>query len=118
MGASERRDRLLDHQRELRARHDALGGLGVEPPYPAEQLDQLFAGTDALMTVVDDMAVDAARRRLRATFVLLGVAAVAAVLVAVGVLPAYALLAVLLVLAAAVALWLTTRDVPAAGTGS
>lgn len=112
MGASERRDRLLERQRELRARHDALGGLGVEPPYAAEQLDPLLVATDELMEVVDAMAAVAARRRLVGVFVLLGVAAVGAVLVAVGVLPAYALLAVLVVLAAAVVLWLT---MPASG---
>lgn len=117
MGASERRDRLLERQRELRARHDALGAPGAEPPYPAERLEQLFADTDELMKVVDELAADAARRRLLGTFVLLGVAAVAAVLVAVGLLPAWALLAVLLVLAVAVVLWLTTRGVPTPGGG-
>jgi hypothetical protein len=114
VGASERRDQLLERQRELRVRHDALGGLGVEPPYAAEHLDPLLAATDELMEVVDDMAADAARLRLVGVFVLLGVAALGSVLVAVGVLPAYALLAVLIVLAAAVVLWLTT-PVPGAG---
>lgn len=115
MGASERRDRLLERQRELRARHDALGGLGVAPPYPAEQLDPLLADTDALMAEVDGLAAVGARRRLLGALALLGVAAVGAVLVAAGVLPAYWLLAVLLVVAAAVALWLTTRDLPGVG---
>jgi len=114
VGASERRELLLERQRELRARHDALGGLGVEPPYAVEHLDPLLAATDALMEVVDGMAADVARRRLTGVFVLLGVAAAGAVLVAVGVLPAYALLAVLVVLAAAVVLWLT---LPVPGTG-
>jgi hypothetical protein len=115
VGASSRRAELLERQRELRARHDALGGLGAEPPYDAGQLDRVFTGTDELMTVVDELAADAARRRLVLTFVLLGVAALGAVLVAAGVLPAWALLGVVVVLAAAIALWLTTRAVP--GTG-
>ncbi|GAA3901448.1 hypothetical protein [Actinoplanes auranticolor] len=115
MGASQRRAELLERQRELRARHDALGGLGAEPPYGPGQLDRVFSGTDELMTVVDELAADAARRRLVLTFVLLGVAALGAVLVAAGVLSPWALLGVVVVLAAAIALWLTTRDVP--GTG-
>jgi hypothetical protein len=114
VGASSRRAELLERQRELRARHDALGGLGAEPPYDAGQLDRVFAGTDELMTVVDELAGEAAQRRLMLTFVLLGVAALAAVLVAAGVLPAWALLGVVVVLAAAIALWLTTRAVPGA----
>ena len=116
MGASQRRDQLLRQQRELRARHDALGGLGAEPPHDAARLELVFAGTDELMTVVDARAADAVRRRLVLTFALLGVAALVAVLVAVAVLPAWALLVVVGLLAAALALWLAARSAP--GTGS
>jgi hypothetical protein len=110
VGASQRRDRLLEQQRELRARHDALGGLGAEPPYDAGEFDLVLAGTDELMRVVDELAADAARRRLLVTFTLLGVAAVVAVLVAAGGLPAWALAGALPLLAAAAGLWLLTRD--------
>jgi VIT1/CCC1 family predicted Fe2+/Mn2+ transporter len=115
VGASQRRDQLLERQRELRARHDELGGLGAEPPSDPGRLEPVFTATDELMAVVDALAVDAAQRRLLLTFVLLGVGALVAVLVAAGLLPAWALLAVVLLLAAAVALWLTTRPVPGSG---
>jgi len=110
VGAS--RDRLLDRQRELRVRHDALGGLGAEPPHDPAQLALVFAGTDELMTVVDELAAASARRRVVVALVLLGIAAVGAVLVAAGVLPAWVLLVVLVPVVAAVLLWLPTRTGP------
>ncbi|GAA3342746.1 hypothetical protein GCM10020358_38870 [Amorphoplanes nipponensis] len=110
MGAT--RDRLLARQAELRVRHDALGGLGAEPPHDPALLAQVFAGTDELMTVVEELAAATARRRVVVALALLGVAAAGAVLVAFGVLPAYWLLAVLALLVTAVLLWLTTRAAP------
>jgi hypothetical protein len=113
---SERRDRLLARQRELRGRHDGLADLDAETLHRTERLDPLLRGTDELMRVVDDLAAETAHRLVLATFVLLCLAAVPAVLVAVGVLPAPALLGSLLLLAAAAALWFISRHT--AGTGS
>jgi hypothetical protein len=110
--ATERRDRLLAQQRELRARHHELTGLDAEALHRTDRLDPVLRETDELMKVVDDMAAETAHRLLQATFVLLVLAILPAVLVAVHVLPAPALLGSLLLIAAAAALWLTGRTLP------
>jgi hypothetical protein len=122
VGASEQRDRLLARQRTLRARHDELAGAegsagpDAEALHRTGRLDPVLHDTDELIKVLDDIAVDTARRLRPAIFVLLGIAVVPAVLVASSVLPAVALLGSLLLLVVAVALWLIARTLT--GTGS
>jgi hypothetical protein len=111
--ASELRDRALERQRELAARHEVLSRLGPEPEAQrhADQLARVFDATNDLVTVLDLIDARAVRRRLRAAVALLGLVVGLALLVATGVLAAYWLIAALLVLTAAVTLWLTTRDI-------
>jgi len=116
VGALDRRDRLLARQRELRVRHDELAGLPAETLQRTDRLDRVLLDTDELMRAVDAGAAETARRLLVATFVLLGLAVVPAVLVAAGVLPAVALLGSLLLLAMAIACWLAGRATPGAGS--
>jgi len=112
VGASERRDRLLARQQALRERHDELAGGDAPEELDAEALRR----TDELMEVADELAAETGRRLLLATFVLLCVAIVPAVLVTFGVLPAPALLGSVLLLAVAVALGLTGRSMTRAGS--
>ena len=112
MGASEQRDRLLARQQALRERYDELAGGDAPEELDAEALRR----TDELMEVADELAAETGRRLLLATFVLLCVAVVPALLVTFGVLPAYALLGSVLLLAVAVALGLTGRSLTRAGS--
>lgn len=115
MGATELRDQTLKRQRELASRHEVLDRLDAEPERYADQFARVLDATNDLIVVLDRVDARAARRRLVVAFVLLGVTVVVAVLVAIGALAAYWLIGGLLVLTAAVTLWLGTRSGAGAG---
>lgn len=113
MGASELRDLTLKRQRELAARHEVLNGIDADPQRYADQFARVLDATNDLIMVLDRIDARAARHRLLGAVVLLGLSPVPAVLVVTGVLGAYWLIAALVLLISAVALWLSTR--PGAG---
>lgn len=110
MGATELRDQTLKRQRELASRHEVLDRLDAEPERYADQFVRVLDATNDLIMVLDRVDARAAQFRLLAAFALLGVVGVVVVLVAAGALVAYWLIAGLLLLTAAVTLWLSTRS--------
>jgi hypothetical protein len=109
VATSDGTDPLLARQRELRDRHDALAGLGGAELHDADRLDAVLRDTDELMKVLAERDAATARRLLPVIFVLLGLAVGPAALVAFGVWPPVTLAVSVLLLAAAVGLWLAGR---------